>query len=95
MFNSVSRKKLVQKLEKHRRTENLNSLKMKKCNPEICSEMLQSETQALKFHTLAITIYCYRNLDLVVSNKSKNQSEHFRDSKKLTLHFWSSFQLPY
>ena len=74
MFNSVSRKKLVQKLDKHPRIENLNSLKMKKCNPEICSEMLQSETQAPKFHTLVITIYCYRNLDLVVTRAKINQN---------------------
>ena len=74
MFNSVSRKKLVQKLDKHPRVENLNSLKMKKCNPEICSEMLQSETQALKFHTLVITIYCYHNLDLVVTRAKINQN---------------------
>ena len=34
MFNPVNREKLVQKLEKHPRPENLNSLKIKKCNPK-------------------------------------------------------------
>ena len=36
LLNSLSREKLVQKLEKH-------SLKIKKCNPEIWSKMLQSK----------------------------------------------------
>ena len=40
MFNPVNREKLIQKLEKHSRPENLNSLKIKKCNPKIWSEML-------------------------------------------------------
>ena len=34
-FNPVNREKLVQKVEKHPRPENLNSLKIKKSNPEI------------------------------------------------------------
>ena len=34
MFNPVGREKLVQKLEKHPRPENLNSLKIQKCNSE-------------------------------------------------------------
>ena len=38
LLNSVSREKLIQKLEKH-------SLKIKKYNPEIWSEMLQSKTR--------------------------------------------------
>ena len=33
MLNPVNREKPVQKLEKHPRLENLNSLKIKKCNP--------------------------------------------------------------
>ena len=33
MLNPVNREKPVQKLEKHHRLENLNSLKIKKCNP--------------------------------------------------------------
>ena len=45
-FNSVNREKLVQKLEKHPRRENLNSLNIKKCNPEIWSAMLQSKTRS-------------------------------------------------
>ena len=40
MFHPANREKLVSKLEKHPRPENLNSLKIKKCNPEIWSEML-------------------------------------------------------
>ena len=44
MFNPVNREKLAQKLEKHPRPENLNFLKIQKCNPEIWSEMLQSKT---------------------------------------------------
>ena len=43
MFNSVRREKVVQKLEKQPRQEHLNSLKIKKCNPEIWHEMLQSK----------------------------------------------------
>ena len=39
MFNSVIREKLVQELQKI-------SLKIKKCNPEIWSEMLQSKTRS-------------------------------------------------
>ena len=46
MFNPVNKEKLVQKLGKHHRPENLNSLKMKKCNPEIWSEMVQSKTRS-------------------------------------------------
>ena len=46
MFNPVSREKLVQKLEKHPRPENLNSFKIKKCNPEIWTEILQSKTRS-------------------------------------------------
>ena len=43
MFNPVNKETLVQKLEKHPRPENFNSLKIKKkCNPEIWSKMLQS-----------------------------------------------------
>ena len=41
MFKPVNKEKLVQKLGKHHRPENLNSLKIKKCNPEIWSAMLQ------------------------------------------------------
>ena len=51
MFNSVNRKKLVQKLEKHPRLENLYSIQMKKCNPEIWSEMLQSKTRSKDLKT--------------------------------------------
>ena len=40
MLNPVNGEKLVQKLEKHPRPENLNSLKFQKCNPEIWSEIL-------------------------------------------------------
>ena len=29
------------------------------------------------------------------NNDSKNHSEHFRDNKKLILHYLSSFRLPY
>ena len=46
MFNPVNKEKLVQKLGKHHRPENLNSLKIKKCNPEIWSETLQSKTRS-------------------------------------------------
>ena len=46
LFNPVNRKKLVQKLEKHPRSENLNSFKIKKCNPDIWSEIFQSKTRS-------------------------------------------------
>ena len=51
MFNPVNREKLVQKLEKHLRPENLNSLKIKKFNPEIWSEMLQLKTRSKDLKT--------------------------------------------
>ena len=41
ILNPVNREKLVQKLEKRPRPENLNSLKIKKCNSEIWSKILQ------------------------------------------------------
>ena len=43
---SISRGKLVQKLEKHPRLENLKSLKFEICNPEILSEMLLCKTRS-------------------------------------------------
>ena len=46
MFNPVNKEKLVQKLGKHHRPENLNSLKIETCTPEIWSEMLQSKTRS-------------------------------------------------
>ena len=45
MFNSVIREKLVQELQKI-------SLKIKKCNPEIWSEMLQSNTRSKDISTI-------------------------------------------
>ena len=38
--------KLVKKLESHPRPENLDPLKVKKCNREIWNEMLQSKTRS-------------------------------------------------
>ena len=46
MFNPVSREKLAQKLEK-----TLYSLKIKKCNSKILSEMLQSKTRSKDLKT--------------------------------------------
>ena len=51
MLNPVNREKPVQKLEKHPRPKNLNSLKIKKCDPEIWSEMLQSKTRSKDLKT--------------------------------------------
>ena len=51
MFNPVNKEKLVQKLERHPRPKNLNSLKIKKCNPEIWSETLQSKTRSKDLKT--------------------------------------------
>ena len=51
MFNPVNREKLVEKLENHPRSENLNSLKIKKWNPEIWSEMLQSKARSKDLKT--------------------------------------------
>ena len=51
MFNPENWAKLVQILEKHPRPENLNSLKIKICNPEIWSEMLQSKTRSKNLKT--------------------------------------------
>ena len=47
----VMRKKLVKKLESHPRPENLDSLKVKKCNTEICSEMRLSKTRSKDLKT--------------------------------------------
>ena len=41
----------VEKLENHPRSENLNSLKIKKWNPEIWSEMLQSKARSKDLKT--------------------------------------------
>ena len=80
MFNPVSREKLVQKLEKHPRPENLNSLKIKKCNPEIWSEMLQSRTRSKEMKTQKTQGYILKAIEAIskVTNallelkKSKN-----------------------
>ena len=42
MINPVNREKLVQKLKKHPRPENLNSLKIKKYNSEIIVKLNSS-----------------------------------------------------
>ena len=44
----INKEKLVKKLESHPRPENIDLLKVKKCNTEIWSEMLQSKTPDLK-----------------------------------------------
>ena len=51
MFNQVNKERLVQKLGKHHGPENLSSLKIKKCNPEIWSGMLQSKTRSKDLKT--------------------------------------------
>ena len=51
MFNPVYREKLVQKLEKQPWPKNLNSLKIKKYDLEIWSEMLQSKTRSKDLKT--------------------------------------------
>ena len=47
----INKEKLVKKLESHPRPENLDSLKVKKCNTEICSKMLQSEARFYNLQT--------------------------------------------
>ena len=42
----INQEKLVQKLERHHRPGNLDLLKVKKCNTEIWSEILQSKTRS-------------------------------------------------
>ena len=71
MFNPVSREKLVQKLEKHPRPENLNYLKIKKCNPEIWSEMLQSKTRSKDLKTQKMQV-CILKVVGAISNTIKN-----------------------
>ena len=44
IYNSVIREKLVQELQE-------NSLKIKKCNPDIWSEMVQSNTRSKDLKT--------------------------------------------
>ena len=41
----INKEELVEKLESHPRAENLDSLKVKKCNTEIWSEILQPKTR--------------------------------------------------
>ena len=50
MFNPAISEKLV-KLEKQPRPENLNSLKIRKCNPEIWSKMLHSKSRSKDLKT--------------------------------------------
>ena len=52
----VMRKKLVKKLESHPRPENLDSLKVKKCNTEICSEMRLSKTRSKDLKTQKLQV---------------------------------------
>ena len=47
----INKEKLVKKLESHHRPENLDSLKVKKYNTEIWSEMLQSKTRSKDLKT--------------------------------------------
>ena len=47
----INKDKLVKKLESHPRPENLDSLKVKKYNTEIWSEMLQSKTRSKDLKT--------------------------------------------
>ena len=47
----TNKEKLVKKLESHPRPENLDSLKVKKCNTEIWSEMLSSKTRSKDLKT--------------------------------------------
>ena len=70
---SISRGKLVQKLEKHPRPENLKSLKFKICNPEILSEMFQCKTRSkyMKTHKMQGAISKVTNASLELKN-SKN-----------------------
>ena len=46
VLNPISKDKLLKKLDSHPRPENLNSLRVKKCNREIWSEMVQSKTRS-------------------------------------------------
>ena len=47
----TNKEKLVKKLESHPRPKNLDSLKVKKCNTEIWSEMLSSKTRSKDLKT--------------------------------------------
>ena len=49
--SSINKEKLVKKLESYPRPHNLDSLKVKKCNTEIWSEMLQSKTRSKDLKT--------------------------------------------
>ena len=48
MLNPENREKLVQKLKKHPRPENVNSLKIKKCNPGIIVELNSSVNKQIQ-----------------------------------------------
>ena len=62
MFDPVNREKLVQKLEKHPRPENLNSLKIKICNPEVWSETFQSKIRSKDLKTQKMQGCVYINI---------------------------------
>ena len=78
MFNPVSREKLVQKLEKHPRPENLNYLK---CNPEIWSEMLQSKTRSKDLKTQKMQVCILKVVGAI--SKVTNALIELKNSKNL------------
>ena len=80
-FNQVSKEKLVQNLEKQPRPENLNSLKIKKCNSEIWSEMLQSKTRSKDLKTQKMRGYILKAIGAI--SKVTDALLELKNSKNL------------
>ena len=81
MFNPISREKLVQRLEKHPRPENLNSLKIKKCNPEIWSEMIHLKTRSKDLKTQKMQGFILKAIGAI--SKVTNALLELKNSKNL------------
>ena len=81
MFNPVNREKLVQKLEKHPRPETLVSLEIKKFNPEIWSEMLQSKTRSKDLKTQKMQGCVLKEVEAI--SKATNAWLELKNRKKL------------
>ena len=81
MFNPVNREKLVQKLEKHPRPETLVSLEIKKFNPEIWSEMLQSKTRSKDLKTQKMQGCVLKEVEAI--SKATNALLELKNRKKL------------
>ena len=75
------RKNWSKNYKKHLRSENLNSLKIKNCNPEIWSEMFQSKTRSKDLKTQKIQGCILKALE--ANSKITNGLLELKNSKHL------------